>query len=259
MLTRRSVVPCFSLVFLISGFTFAAEPSWGNLKMRFQYDGKAPDLRALTINKDEAVCGKEKSFDESLLVNEKNGGLASVIVWLEVKEDQKLPKEHADHVAAAKKEVELEVVKCKFQPRVSLLRTNQTLLVTNRDPMAHNEYILSLANRRYAATIQASGVNRHAFEKADQAPASILCNIHPWMAGWALIQAHPYMAFSNADGNLEVRNVPVGKWTFIARCHLAKPTGERLTEWKKGRFDVEIRPEGTDLGTIKLSSEVFKK
>jgi hypothetical protein len=264
IISGRTASCVMLLVLLRAGFGLAAEPSWGTLQMRFVYEGKPPALREFPINKDEAACAKEKLFDESLLVNAKNGGLSNVIVWMAGEKGQKLPVEHADHIAAAKKEVKLDTVKCRFEPRVSLIRTNQPLFVENRDSVGHNENVRTIENKQFAATIPTGRVHRHAFDKAESAPASIVCNIHPWMSGWVLIQDHPYMAISDADGDLEIPHVPAGKWKFIAWHErvgwLSKVTvNDRIKQWEKGSFEVEIKRGDVDLGTIKLSPEVFKK
>lgn len=73
------------------------------------------------------------------------------------------------------------------------------------------------------------------------------------------------MAISDKDGNLEIPNVPAGKWTFIAWheeigwIKLPKVNDhERL--WPRGRFDAVIEPDDDcDLGTIKLSASLFKR
>ena len=261
----RTAACVLSKLLLVTSSAFCAEPSWGNLKMRFQYEGKPPVLREFPILKDEAVCAKEKVFDESLLVNAKNGGLANVIVWMAVEKEQKLPEEHAEHVAAAKKEIKLDAVKCRFEPRVSIVRTNQTLRVGNSDPISHNPNIGIIENTKpFGRAIPTGPSHVEVFKIPERIPVSVACNVHPWMSGRILIQDHPYMAVSNADGNLEVLHVPAGKWTFIAWHErigwLGKVTvNDRVRQWKNGRFDVEINREEVDLGKLKLSPEFFKK
>src|SRR5688500_9874845 len=54
-----------------------ASAQWGDLKMKFVVDGKAPTLPALTVTKDVPICtamGKRKVPDESFVVG-KDGGV----------------------------------------------------------------------------------------------------------------------------------------------------------------------------------------
>lgn len=254
----------YSMLLLLAGSSTAAEPGWGHLKARFVYDGKPPKRALVDVNKDIEVCGKEELFDESLVVNAKNGGLANVIVWMVVEKGQELPDEHPDHLAAAKKEVVLDAEKCRYEPHVSLVRTKQTLRIENRDLVGHNPKVQTLNNARIGAIIPAGPTSREVFKNVEPLPSIIDCSIHPWMSARLLIQDHPYMAVSNADGHLTMRNVPVGKWTFRAwheRVGWLKDVsiGERNAIWKKGQFNVEIKSGEHGLGTVKLSPDIFKR
>jgi hypothetical protein len=264
-LHRNSALVCVSSI-VVACSAMAAEPQFGQLKMRFVFGGNPPKPREIRIDKDEAVCAKDgRAFDDSLMVNEQNGGLANVVVWMAVEKGQRLPEEHADHIAAAKKEVKLDAAKCRFVPHVSLLRTHQKLRMGNSDPVSHNSRVNIIVNERpFGAAIPTGPSHVEVFTVPEKAPVSVACSIHPWMSGWVLIQEHPYMAVSNSDGKLQISHVPVGKWKFIAwhervgwLTRVAKE--DRPVEWPKGRFDMEVKPQGIDLGTIKLAPEVFKK
>jgi hypothetical protein len=87
------------------------------------------------------------------------------------------------------------------------------------------------------------------------------CNIHPWMGARVVVKRHPYMAVSNPDGCLEIKNLPVGEWTFqfwhekagyLSKVSvLASPTDRR------GKCTIPIRVGSNDLGPIKLPPSLF--
>ena len=45
-------------------------------------------------------------------------------------------------------------------------------------------------------------------------PVKVACNIHPWMNAWLVVKDHPYMAVSDDNGKLEIKNLPAGEWSF---------------------------------------------
>jgi hypothetical protein len=82
------------------------------------------------------------------------------------------------------------------------------------------------------------------------------------MSAWLLIRENPYMAVSDANGKLTVKNVPVGTWTFQfwqeRAGYVSQGTqGGKPFEWAKGRIEVEIKPGENALGEIRLPPALF--
>jgi hypothetical protein len=73
--------------------------AWGDLAVRFVYDGQPAKPRELIVDKDRNVCG-EKPFDESLLVNAKDRGIADVVMWLEPRGSDDPPPDPCRFAAA---------------------------------------------------------------------------------------------------------------------------------------------------------------
>ena len=76
---------CAGMIVLLQGSGLEAQ-QWGNLKVRFAYDGDAPKAQPIEVTKDEAYCGKFKPMDETLVVNAENNGIANVIVYVRTKD-----------------------------------------------------------------------------------------------------------------------------------------------------------------------------
>jgi hypothetical protein len=85
------------------------------------------------------------------------------------------------------------------------------------------------------------------------------------MRGYMLIQDHPYMAVSDKDGKFEIKNLPVGEWTFIVWQEgvgflpRAQVNG-KPQEWRRGRMTVKITDgKTTELGQIIVDPAVLEK
>lgn len=193
----------------------ASGADWGTLKGQFLYgkEGTAiPKANKLTITKDVEVCGKEDLFNEDLVINEKNRGIANVLIWVDK------PKSiHPDYEETAGAEVVLDNKLCRFEPRCVAVRVGQTLVVGNPDPVGHNSMITFLANKQVNPIIPAGGKIEFGpddIKKAEKFPVKVSCSIHPWMQARLVVQDHPYIAVTDADGKFELKNLPAGKLTL---------------------------------------------
>jgi hypothetical protein len=158
----------------------------------------------------------------------------------------------------------LDNAACRFQPHVVAMRTTQTLLVGNKDPLGHNTYVTTLNNISQNVLVPFNGQVSMNFPVVENLPARVACNIHPWMNAWLIIKDHPYVGISDKDGQLLIKNLPPGKWTFqlwhetsgyVTEAFL---DGKKMT-WARGRADIEIKKEGTDLKEVKLLPALFKQ
>ncbi|MBC8352233.1 MAG: methylamine utilization protein [Planctomycetes bacterium] len=242
------------VVSLLSGsFGYAAE--WGDLKLTFVYDGTAPVATSISVNKDPQYCGPFGLVDEQLVVNKENGGIANVIAYIYTRTGPK-PAVHPDYAATANAKVVLDNKKCRFEPHVALLRTSQTLVLKNTDAVGHNTNYSTFSNPPQNILIPSSGQVEKKLTLAERLPAKVACNIHPWMTAWLVVQDTPYAAVSNKNGELVIKNLPVGKWTFQfwqesgGYVASVKQDG-KATEWKRGRVEITIEPGMNDLGEIK--------
>jgi hypothetical protein len=239
---------------------------WGNLSGTFVYDGTPPAANPLVVTKDEAVCGKHKLVDEQLVVNPSNKGIANIVVFMYLTRNDPKPAVHPDYAAAAGAEVHMDNQNCRFEPRVALVQTNQTLVVGNKDAVGHNTKIDTLApeNSPINPIIPASSSISQTYAGAERLPVRVSCNIHPWMTGWLVVKDNPYFAVTDANGRFEIPNVPVGKWTFqfwqekSGYVSAVKVNG-KAEQWGKGRQEFVIKPGENDLGTIQVAASLFNK
>ena len=240
----------------------AQSEEWGTLKGRIVYDGPAPKPEAVNVTKDQAFCGKHNLVDEDLVVNPENKGLANVAIWLYVGRRDPNPPVHESYAKTADDKVTLTNDKCRFEPHVALLRTSQTLVLGNDDPVGHNTKIDTFVNQPINYTIPSESKLEQTFSEKERLPAAVSCSIHPWMKAWLVVQDHPYMAVTDKDGNFEITNVPAGEWTFQfwqeKAGYLSGISAGGNEADRRGQVELTVKPGENDLGEIKVSPDLFK-
>lgn len=237
--------------------TLAAE--WGTLTGRIAFDGPVPK----PLPQIQLPDGTQLP-NESLLIDPNSGGILDIIVHL-----RGTPVAvHADYEKTKTDDVSLTCIGMRLHPRVTLLRTSQTLKITNRDAYPINIKVDTYKNPAINPLIQ-SGEFSHTFSRSEKHPVFIGCNIKPWITSMLVIKDHPYVTVSGFGGDFTIKNLPTGKHTFEFRHPTtgylrsvriaATATSEKKQEsWNKGRKVIEIKPGQNDLGTIYVPASQFK-
>lgn len=233
---------------------------WGHLKVRFVYDGDPPSPSPVTPDKDAQFCGNFKLVNESVVVNRENGGIANVIVYLDKRRSnvEQIPI-HESYLSKARDRVVLDNNGCRFEPHVAILWTPQTLILKNSDSVGHNTNYTTTVNPGQNILIPAGGEVPQQLPESELRAAGTTCNIHTWMKSWLLVKDHPYAAASDGDGMVEIKNIPVGNWTFQfwqeAEGYVADiDLNGKRTKWNRGRVAFPIEDgKTTDIGIVKFA------
>jgi len=238
-----------------------ASGDWGTLKGRIVYGGTPPEPVKATITKDEAFCGKFDVLDEELVVSQ-DGSIVNAVVSLYLGRGDDAPAVHPSYAETAEADVALDNKGCRFEPHICLLRTTQTLRIGNKDEVGHNTKVDTFSNDAINPIIPAGGQTEAKFPEAERVPIPVSCSIHPWMKGYLVIRDHPYTAVTNEKGEFEIKNLPVGTWTFHfwqeKSGNLSDVTvGGEQAEWSRGRVELQIKPGVNDLGEIKVNPALF--
>ena len=235
---------------------------WGDLSVRFVYDGEPPKPREILVDKDIAACGK-KLPDESLLVNAKGRGIANVVMWLQPGSDESQPLVHPD-LQRSTKEVTLVVKNCRFEPHIQLARSTQTLVAINEDPIGHAFRVDLSANLPLGVLLAGRREIIAVLKKEESGAVRIMCNIHPWMHGFLFVRDSPYIAVSDASGKLTMPKLPAGKWTFRVwherKGYIRQITQDGHTiELPRQGWSLEIKAGENDLGDVLLKPAQFER
>lgn len=238
---------------------------WGDLKGQFIYGGSPKAPAKLQVTKDVEVCGKHNLVNDALKVDPKSKGIANVVVYVYLKRSDAKPKVHPSYEKTANAEVTFDNKNCAFTPRVALLRTTQKLIIGNKDPVGHNTKMTTPSNGEINPIVPANDKITKQFKLVERLPCEVQCSIHPWMKGYLVVKDNPYMAVTDKDGKFEIKNLPVGEWTFqfwheksgyVDEVVLKKGGSQK---WKRGRLKVKIDDDGEDLGMIEVPGKVFDK
>ena len=246
---------------LLLSAPLTAQDSWGTLKGKFLWAGTIPQPQPLVIERDAEICGNHNLTDESLLVNEKNRGVRNVVIWLDSRSSVPIHPQ----LAALPAPVKLDNRGCRFEPRVSVLRTGGVLQLVNSDPVAHNAAVYLKRSTPFNDVIPQGMPLERTLKKAEQLPARVDCSIHPWMKAWLLVLDHPYAAVSDADGRFELPRLPAGEWTFrvwqerVGFLKQLQRSGSAEV-LDRGQLKLVIPADGElDAGELALSAESLKK
>ncbi|MEO1525674.1 MAG: methylamine utilization protein [Planctomycetota bacterium] len=236
----------------------AASAETGTLRVTFKYKGTAPAASTIDPTNDKAFCGKKDIPDESLIVNKDNNGIKNVMLYVYTgRGGTKLPKMDLEP-----KVHELANKECRFEPHIVVAKVGDTVRVTNPDEVGHNANFAFFKNEGQNPTVPAGGSVDIKLEETEPAPIPVTCNIHNWMQARVLVLDHPFAAVSDENGVLEIKDIPVGEITFRGNHESGSMTKVIIegkeTDWKRGRFEIEIKPGMNDLGVVEIPADAFK-
>ena len=157
--------------------------------------GARPPIRVTT---DRTVCGANLP-DESIVVDA-SGQLANVVVTV------------TGVQAGAPAEVLVSNEKCRFVPRVALVKPGGVIKVTNKDPgtVLHTTHAIRADGKdlfNIALPVQNMVLKQSSGTKTG--PLKLVCETHTWMRGWLFV-SDELSAISGTDGTFKIENVPAG-------------------------------------------------
>jgi plastocyanin len=105
-----------------------------------------------------------------------------------------------------------------FQPHILVVPIGTTVEFLNSDNVQHNVFWPSISGNKKL------GHNMGTWPKGEKKPfkfdqpgvVSLLCNVHPEMAGYIIVAPTPFFAETDASGNFTIAGVPDGKYTVTA-------------------------------------------
>ena len=140
----------------------------------------------------------------------KVSGGANSVVYVDTIQGKTFP--------AAAKSVLIDQKGLMFQPHVVAIQVGTTVDFQNSDTVQHNVFWPSISGNKKL------GHNLGTWPKGEKRPfkfdnpgvISLLCNVHPEMAGYIVVSPTPYFAETDASGSYKIDNVPDGKYNVVA-------------------------------------------
>jgi plastocyanin len=170
------------------------------------YEGEVPTLRPLNLDADPICAAKhdEPLMPEILVLGEGNT-LANVFAKIA----NGLPDREWPVPAEP---VVMDQVGCMYVPRVHGIMVGQTFRILNSDGILHNVNAAPNVNRRFNIGMPAARTEaEHVFTDAEEM-FTIRCDVHPWMAAYVSVLAHPFFSVTGKDGQFEISRLPEGTY-----------------------------------------------
>ena len=201
MRNQRFTASIAGAMMLVSGIAFAA----GSIEGTALFSGTPPKPQKLN-RKSDPVCAKKDFNDESILLGKSGKELQNVLVRVK---DGPAGKAPTDDVLVDQKD-------CMYRPRVQGGVVGQKIQVKNDDGTLHNvhsyEGTKTLFNQ---AQPPGSAPIEKPLPKVDDL-VKLKCDVHPWMAGFVVLNKNPYFAVTKEDGTFTIKDVPAGTYTIEA-------------------------------------------
>ncbi len=186
-------------------------------------EDKAPaaDLIVFKGHVDQKACCVAGPLASSKIeVNAKNLGVKNVMIWLRPDDTDRtktfsIDKIHPDLAKPKSVEHVIDQPTCQFEPRITVAREGDTLVVKNSAGIGHN---VNYSSDEESFNVNLPTKTEKKLDKPLKAQRSLIgvaCNVHPWMEGKVRVFDHPYFAITDKDGKFEIKDAPVGKWRIV--------------------------------------------
>jgi plastocyanin len=114
----------------------------------------------------------------------------------------------------------------RFVPGVVVVPVGGTVRFPNEDPIYHNVFSVSGANR-FDLGLYRSGTSK---SRTFSAPGlvRVYCNIHPQMVGFVMVVDSDFFAVTGPDGSFRLEDVPAGRHRILAWHEGAAEVGREI-------------------------------
>lgn len=162
---------------------------------------------------------------------------SNVVVWLE----------GARRSAEGGVRALMKSEKKRFTPRVVVVSRQGLVDFPNVDPIYHNVFSVSGANRFDLGLYRAGASKEKKFDESGL--VRVYCNIHPQMVGFVMVVDSDFAAVTGADGSFRFEGVPAGP----ARLRLWHEEAAETAE-----VALSVRPRLETIAVPRLDISAYK-
>jgi plastocyanin len=214
----------------------------GVIRGTVTFEGEPPER--LPVRRDtDPLCAKIEKFSEDVVVTD--GKLKDVLV--RIKNGTLTGKRPgAARSPAEPAPVVIDQKDCAYAPHVVGIVAGQKLAIRNSDATFHNVHGAiggTLLWNRPASPGDPEIVVDGSARPGDV--IDVICDVHPWMHAYAVVQDHPAFAVTGADGVFELTGLAPGSYTVEAWHPVLGTRSATITLGKAGasaRFTFKREP-----------------
>jgi plastocyanin len=177
------------------------------------YEGKIPNLKPLAMDADPACKAKHNTAvpNEALVL-----GAGNTMGNILVRVKSGLPA--GQTYPPPTEPVVMDQNGCIYKPHVFAIQKGQPLKILNSDGVLHNVHALPKVNAQFNMAMPATRKEaEHKFEKAEETPFQVKCDVHPWMTAHVTVVEHPFFAVTGDDGKYKINTkLPAGTYEIEA-------------------------------------------
>ena len=175
------------------------------------FDGKAPALKALTMDADPA-CAKKHTApvpNEALALGSGNT-MGNIMVYV----SKGLPS--GKTWPAPKTPVVIDQNGCQYKPHVMGIMVGQPYKILNSDGVLHNIHTQPKLNKAFNQGMPATVKEVTTTFDKPEAIFHIKCDVHPWMSAYMAVFTHPFFSATGPDGKFTISGLDPGTYEITA-------------------------------------------
>ena len=181
----------------------------GSITGRVQFEGSVPPAGMIHMSSDRNCVpdGQPSRPSDALLVDD-GRGIGNTFVYVKEGLDPSYTYDAATAPAV------LDQKGCYYTPRVIGVRVGQPMDILNSDPTLHNVHALPMVNQEFNHPQPKPNMRLTKTFTAPEVMVRFKCDVHPWMAAFVGVMAHPYFAVTQPSGEFTIPNLPPGTYTL---------------------------------------------
>jgi hypothetical protein len=180
----------------------------GSVTGSVRFSGDAPVDTAITVTRDERVCGNTLTH----IATETDGDrVIGALVWIsDIRQGRPLP---------LARRFELVQTRCTFGPVLQPVIAGGALNVRTHDALVTQLVVLDTRTRDTVALLpftSAGSLVPLDTQLRQPGMLEVRSATHPWMQAWVAVLDHPYFAMTDRSGAFRIEDVPPGRYELRA-------------------------------------------
>jgi hypothetical protein len=147
---------------------------------------------------------------------------------------------------------QIQIEHCRIFPFVTPVRNYHPILISNKDPIAHDiqgyslndHYTFAMFNKPVVPESTASKEIR--FRKGNYIFRT-QCGVHDFMQSWGMAVGNPYFTITESDGTFVIQDIPPGQYDVIAWHPHLKVQAQQVDVSENGRVTLDFEFDASEV------------